>query len=276
MESLSGDTRGSARAVQPATLFNGNTGGWWDPADLSTLFQDSAGTTPVTAAGQPVGRMNDKSGNGNHLLQPTSGKRPLLQTGSGLWWLAFDGVDDDLTAMFALAQPVTRITAARNVVWSLNARMWDGGTGNTNGLFHSNAEPRITMYAGTITLQDLTHMTTGVNHVVTEQINGTSSKLGIDDNSYVTANAGTNNPGGERLAPLAAAARLSPMFYFSAALISAVCSATPRLRRAGHILAQEPACHSRRAEFGVADPICDLQRAVGAIGRSASRRKPRP
>ena len=55
------------------------------------------------------------------------------------------------------------------------------------------------MYAGTITLQDLTHMTIGVNHVVTEQINGTSSKLGIDDNSYVTANAGTNNPGGATL-----------------------------------------------------------------------------
>lgn len=36
-------------------------GVWYDPSDLTTLFQDSAGTTPVTAAGQPVGLMLDKS-----------------------------------------------------------------------------------------------------------------------------------------------------------------------------------------------------------------------
>lgn len=36
-------------------------GFWFDPSDLSTLFQDTAGTTPVTAAGQSVGLMLDKS-----------------------------------------------------------------------------------------------------------------------------------------------------------------------------------------------------------------------
>lgn len=36
-------------------------GVWYDPSDLSTLFQDSAGATPVTAAGQPVGLILDKS-----------------------------------------------------------------------------------------------------------------------------------------------------------------------------------------------------------------------
>lgn len=36
-------------------------GFWYDPSDLSTLFQDATGTTPVTAVGQPVGLMLDKS-----------------------------------------------------------------------------------------------------------------------------------------------------------------------------------------------------------------------
>lgn len=46
----------------PASLFaNGEAGGWYDPSDMSTLFQDAAGTTPVTASGQPVGLMLDKS-----------------------------------------------------------------------------------------------------------------------------------------------------------------------------------------------------------------------
>lgn len=46
----------------PLALFAaGEVGVWYDPSDLSTLFQDSAGTTPVTALGQPVGLMLDKS-----------------------------------------------------------------------------------------------------------------------------------------------------------------------------------------------------------------------
>ncbi len=53
-------------------------GAWYDPSDMSTLFQDSAGTTPVTAVEQPVGLMLDKSGRGNHALQATTTKRPVL------------------------------------------------------------------------------------------------------------------------------------------------------------------------------------------------------
>jgi hypothetical protein len=49
----------------PASLFVGGIPGvWYDPSDYGatgTLFQDSAGTTPVTAVEQPVGLMLDKS-----------------------------------------------------------------------------------------------------------------------------------------------------------------------------------------------------------------------
>lgn len=42
-------------------LFNNSVQGvWFDPSDLSTLFQDAAGTTPVTGMEQPVGLMLDK------------------------------------------------------------------------------------------------------------------------------------------------------------------------------------------------------------------------
>lgn len=45
----------------PRSLFAaGEQGIWLDPSDFSTLFQDAAGTTPVTALGQPVGLMLDK------------------------------------------------------------------------------------------------------------------------------------------------------------------------------------------------------------------------
>lgn len=46
----------------PSSLFRANEQGvWYDPSDLTTLFQDAAGTTPVTAVEQPVGLMLDKS-----------------------------------------------------------------------------------------------------------------------------------------------------------------------------------------------------------------------
>jgi hypothetical protein len=49
-------------AFSPAALFAlAEPGTWYDPSDLTTLFQDSAGTTPVTAPNQTVGLMLDKS-----------------------------------------------------------------------------------------------------------------------------------------------------------------------------------------------------------------------
>ena len=55
--------RGSRSLVAAIrSLFSANEPGvWYDPSDLSTLYQDSAGTTPVTAVEQPVGLILDKS-----------------------------------------------------------------------------------------------------------------------------------------------------------------------------------------------------------------------
>ncbi len=79
----------------PDRLFGaGQQGAWFDPSDLSTLFQDSAGTILATADGDPVGRVLDKSGNGRHLVQDINAARPILRHSGGGTWLEFDGVDD--------------------------------------------------------------------------------------------------------------------------------------------------------------------------------------
>ena len=68
-----------ARAWTPTTLFSaGEAGGLWDFSTLANLYQDSAGTTPCTAVGDPIGKVLDTSGRGNHLTQATSTKRPVL------------------------------------------------------------------------------------------------------------------------------------------------------------------------------------------------------
>ena len=66
----------------PAALFAaGEQGVWYDPSDYSTLFQDSAGTTPCTAGEQAVGLMLDKR----------------VSAGTGYWSGYFDGTGDYLT-----------------------------------------------------------------------------------------------------------------------------------------------------------------------------------
>lgn len=66
---------------------------WYDISDLTTLFQDAAGTTPVTADGDPVGRINDKSGNSFYCSQSTASARPTYKTDGTYHWLLFDGGD---------------------------------------------------------------------------------------------------------------------------------------------------------------------------------------
>lgn len=53
---------GGFDTFSPLSLFAaGEQGVWYDPSDFSTMFQDSVGATPVTAAGQTVGLILDKS-----------------------------------------------------------------------------------------------------------------------------------------------------------------------------------------------------------------------
>jgi len=89
-----------------SALFAGTQGVWYDPSDLSTVFQDAAGTI-AGAVDQPVGRILDISGNGNHASQAVSGDRPTLRSSAGLYWLEFAlGAGDELrTAGFLENSP---------------------------------------------------------------------------------------------------------------------------------------------------------------------------
>jgi len=89
--------RACRRAWTPAWLFrNGANGAWFDPSDMSSMFQDSAGTVPVANDGDPVGLLMDVSGNGNHAVQTVPAARPSWRTDGVLSWLEFDGADDKL------------------------------------------------------------------------------------------------------------------------------------------------------------------------------------
>lgn len=84
-----------ATEFSPASLFtSGVQGAWYDPSDYSTLFQDSAGTTPVTAVEQPVGLMLDKSQGatpGPELVPDSSFDTPASWTPETADWVVSSG-----------------------------------------------------------------------------------------------------------------------------------------------------------------------------------------
>lgn len=88
---LSGATRGPGLTAQVQAIFANyplSGGAMYDFLSPATLFQDAAGTVPVTAAGQPIGYGTDLSGRGKHFIPGSAGARPS-------WNLLadFDGVN---------------------------------------------------------------------------------------------------------------------------------------------------------------------------------------
>ena len=83
----------------PAQLFtNGEQGAFYVPSPTfngtQALFQDAAGTTPVTAGGDPAGRALDQSGNNQTAIQTISARRPTYNSSPDR--LSLDKVDDAL------------------------------------------------------------------------------------------------------------------------------------------------------------------------------------
>lgn len=119
------------------TLFdNGEQGAMYIPKPVvrgeQALFQDAAGTIPVTADGDPVGMMKDISGNENHAVQEVSAERPLYRTDGARNWIEFDGEGDQLISAFSNGQTTSMTSAVR--------------ADNDNGVFLGNTTSRPRWY----------------------------------------------------------------------------------------------------------------------------------
>jgi hypothetical protein len=91
--------RFASTGFDPASLFQGGTykGYWLDISDISTLKQSIAGTTAVTADGDRVGYVADKSGASGAawVAAADTTTRPVYKTTGGKTFLSFTTTEDN-------------------------------------------------------------------------------------------------------------------------------------------------------------------------------------
>ena len=90
---------------------------WLDFSDITTLFTDSAKTTPVTSDGDVIGAAADLSGNGNDTTQGTTANKPLHKTSiqNGLSVARFDGDNDELQLDSTITGSLSSVLVVLNV-----------------------------------------------------------------------------------------------------------------------------------------------------------------
>jgi len=111
-------------------------GGWYDSASISTLFQDTSFSTPVTSDAQSVAGWLDKSGNERHLTQGTSTRQPKYKVNrqSGYPGLLFDGGDCfDMAGATQLDEVTFFFVGKVNMTSAVNPHIVGGASGCFQG-----------------------------------------------------------------------------------------------------------------------------------------------
>jgi hypothetical protein len=172
---------------------------WLDASDITTLWQDSGRTTPVTADTDPVGAIDDKSGNARHATQAVAGSRPTYRTAQfgAVAAMDFDGIADFLTSTaFTLTQPgVVFVVVDADVNVSFNSVVDSATAGSRWDVGHENSvTPKWFMFAGSVATAGEYDQNP---HVLVALFNGASSNLRVDGGAGTVLNPGaqsTNTP----------------------------------------------------------------------------------
>src|SRR3989304_2728912 len=116
------------------------------PSDMSGLVCFCEADDVVYSNGLFIERVNEKSGNYNHLRQSTLTRQPqqVRNAINGQPLLYFDGVDDSMSAGFSLEQSYTRILVYKLWQW-VNIRTICSGKINAHLLQTITAIPQVRM-----------------------------------------------------------------------------------------------------------------------------------
>ena len=136
-----GGTSKTLNQLIKSLFANGEQGFWYDPNDLSAMYQDAAGAVPVTGVGQPVGLMLDKSKGlvlSNELVTNGDFSNGLsgwsVQNGTGVIVNGAARLTATSTAQPQLYMP-TAFLAGKYVEISVDSMNRTGGTGVFVGFY---------------------------------------------------------------------------------------------------------------------------------------------
>jgi len=145
-------------AFSPVSLFaTSEPGVWYDPSDLTTMFQDTAGTIPVTTPGQTVARINDKSGRGNNATQATTASQPtygIVPLGGRRNLLTFSEQFDNAAwikngstvTVNAATAPDGTLTADALTATAISSQHYISASGTVNSIVPDNTNFVISCY----------------------------------------------------------------------------------------------------------------------------------
>ena len=166
----------------------------FSPLDLSpVLWLDASDTSTITESGGAVSQWDDKSGNGNDVVQATAAAQPTTgtRTINGLNVIDFDGSADYLrtaSASSTITSPLSMFVVSH--VDSGNQDMLiDSRTAASRITFFYQSATNLRIIA-TNTVSIAGANTTGVDHILTAVVNGASSEILVDAATYGTGDAG--------------------------------------------------------------------------------------
>ena len=123
----------------PLSLFTGGRQGlWYDPSDLTALFQNTNGTTAVTTDNDVVGYITDKGPNTHPAVAFNDNRRGTYNTSGGLHWLTLtDSPADPWQYLVATAVSITNNVGYCTIIAGI--RPADNAQDKNLWLFGNNA-----------------------------------------------------------------------------------------------------------------------------------------
>lgn len=173
-----------------------NAVAFYDVSSLTSLYVERTSPTTQASVDGVVGNIQDLTGNTRHLVPVSDGARPTLRQSSGVTYLEFNGTNSNARMTMTLAQPMTRVSLLQQISWSASDQILDGGSIDSCRVYQSGSSPTflVRSVSGIITPSPMPAI--GAWFVLTEVFNGASSKVKINNGSYVTGTLGGTAPNG--------------------------------------------------------------------------------
>jgi hypothetical protein len=170
-------------SIIPAIITDGNTFGWYDSLDLTTITKDGSGF---------VSSWRDKLLSGHDLLMATPTKQPQL----GVNGVVFDGSNDCMKCVgFTLVQPTSLYLVIKVNTWVADAVICDGDSNDMGDLVMTPTTPSLKLYSGGYSDVN-TDLVVGSFVVMRVIFSGANSKIRINALTPTGGNAYANSMNG--------------------------------------------------------------------------------